>query len=123
MAATYSQPASEAPRLAIWDVMTRAMSKLVQMRPVLHPTLAVRVILTAFSSLGYVIEGGMSDKIVVKRWGLLVDEVVDVWGFLRDAYRLMAPELVEPTEAYARTAYRMVYGEDETFDEFGGAPL
>jgi hypothetical protein len=59
--------------------------------------------------------------LVVRRWGLLVDGVVDCWMFLRDAYRELAPELVAPAEAYARTAYGMVFGEEETFEAYGEA--
>jgi hypothetical protein len=33
----------------------------------------------------------------------------------------MAPELVAHAEGYAKTAYRMVFGEDETFETFGDA--
>ncbi len=39
------------------------------------------------------------------------------WVLLRDAYREMAPELVAPADQCACTAYRMLFGEDETFDE------
>jgi len=61
----------------------------------------------------------VSGRIVVREWGLMVDGVVDVWLFLRDGYRMVAPELAAPAEEYARAAYRMVYGEDETFDSYG----
>ena len=33
-------------------------------------------------------------------------------------YQAVAPELVAPAEGYARTAYRMVFGEDETFEGY-----
>ena len=120
MAATYSRPASEVPRLAIWEVMQTVLGKVLAMGQV-QPLWMVRLILPAFESLGYVIEGGMGGTIVVRQWGLLVDGVVECWMFLRDAYRQMAPELVAHAEVYAKTAYRMVFDEDETFETFGDA--
>jgi len=48
-----------------------------------------------------------------------VGGVVAAWVLLRDIYRLAAPELVVPTEGYAKAAYRMVFGEDETFESYG----
>lgn len=119
MAATYSRPASEVPRLAIWEAMQQPLMKLVAMTQQVQPARMVKLFLEALASLGYVIEGGVAGAIVVRQWGLLTDGAVDSWVFLRDLYRLAAPELVAPTEAYAMTAYRMVFGEDETFDTYG----
>lgn len=50
----------------------------------------------------------------------MMDGVVDWWVLLQDAYRMAAPELTAPAEGYARTAYRICVGEDETFDETYG---
>jgi hypothetical protein len=123
MAATYSRPAGEVPRLAIWEVMQRALMTVLGMKagqPEVPPPRLVKLFLVALGSLGYVIEGGMSGMIVVRQWGLLAEGVVECWMLLRDVYCLAAPELVLPAEGYARTAYRMVFGEDETFDETYG---
>jgi hypothetical protein len=123
MAATYSRPAGEVPRLAIWEVMQRALMTVLGMKagqPEVPPPRLVKLFLVALGSLGYVIEGGMSGMIVVRKWGLLAEGVVECWMLLRDVYCLAAPELVLPAEGYARTAYRMVFGEDETFDETYG---
>ena len=118
MAATYNRPASEVPRLAIWEAMQKPLMAVVGMKQV-QPIRMVKLFLEGFASLGYVIEGGMSGTIVVREWGLMVDGVVASWMLLRDVYRLAAPELVMPTEGYAKTAYRMVFGEDETFESYG----
>ncbi|KAK4042680.1 SET domain-containing protein [Parachaetomium inaequale] len=125
MAATYSRPASEVPRLAVWEAMQGALMTALGMRAghrqEVQPRRVVKLLLAALGSLGYVIEGGVSGTMVVRQWGLLVDGVMGCWMLLRDAYCLAAPELVVPAEGYARTAYRMVFGEDETFETYGEA--
>lgn len=118
MAATYDRPAREVPRLAIWEAMQKPLMAAVAMKQV-PPARVVKLFLSAFAALGYVIEGGMSGTIVVREWGLMVGGVVAAWMSLRDVYRLAAPELVMSAEGYAKTAYRMVFGEDETFEPYG----
>ncbi|KAJ4287868.1 hypothetical protein N0V88_007581 [Collariella sp. IMI 366227] len=107
MGETYGRPASEVPRLAVWEALQKPLMKLVQTKQ-LRAGQMVKLILMAFEALGFVIEGGASGTVVVRQWGLLMDAVVD-----------LAPELVKTAEGYARTAYRMVFGEDETFEAFG----
>ncbi|KAK3369414.1 TPR domain protein [Lasiosphaeria ovina] len=120
MAATYGAPASEVPRLAVWMAVQGALVKVLKaggpgMGPVVvRPVRMVELLLAAFAALGFVIDAGAA--LVVRRWGLLVDGVVDSWLLLRDACHFAAPELVPAAEGYAKTAYRMVFGEDETFD-------
>ncbi|KAH6855958.1 TPR domain protein [Chaetomium sp. MPI-CAGE-AT-0009] len=114
MAATYGRPASEVPRLEVWAVMQEAIGRVVRLRGV-PPARMVRLLLGALGALGFVVEGGISGMVVVREWGLVVDGVVECWMFLRDAYLILAPELVAPAEGYAKTAYRILFGEDETF--------
>ncbi len=118
LAATYTRPASEVPRLAVWAVMQNLLMAVVGLEQV-PMARKVKLLLAMLRSLGYVIEGGVGGTLKVQQWGLMMDGVVECWAFLRDAYRLTAPELVVPAEGYARTAYRMVFGEDETFDMYG----
>ncbi len=114
LAATYTRPASEVPRLAVWVAMQRLLMAVVEMEQV-PMARKVRLLLAMLESLGHVIEGGVGGTVKVLQWGLMMDGVVECWAFLRDAYRLTAPELVVPAEGYARAAYKMVFGEDETF--------
>ncbi|EAQ84255.1 hypothetical protein CHGG_10659 [Chaetomium globosum CBS 148.51] len=92
---TYARPAEEVPRLEAMGLMLRALE-----------------------ALGHVIEGGERGTVVVRKWGMMVGPVVECWMLLRDTYQETAPELVAPAEEYARTAYRIVMGEDETLDQF-----
>ncbi|KAK0717706.1 hypothetical protein B0T26DRAFT_854808 [Lasiosphaeria miniovina] len=124
MAATYGAPASDVPRLAVWMAVQSALVKMLKagglgMGPVvLRPVRMVELLLAALAALGFVIDAGAA--LVVRRWGLLATDVVDLWLLLRDAYYLAAPELVTAAEGYARTAHRIVFGEDETFESYGG---
>jgi hypothetical protein len=124
MAATYTRPASEVPRLAVWD-MQLALAQACWLHG--QPTKAVDLALGALKSLGFEIEGGdvagggTATVLVVKRWGLMVGEsVIDCWMLLRDAYRLLAPGLADVAEGYARVAYRICFGEEETFERTYG---
>jgi hypothetical protein len=120
LADTYRRPAHEVPRQAIWDLQAAFARALLLQR---QPVEAVQQLLKALVSLGYEIEGGnlprvASEALVVRRWGLMSDNVADCWLCLRDAYRTVAPDLAERAEGYARISYRIVYGEDETLEEF-----
>lgn len=131
LAATYSRPATQVPRLASWLVMQKALMKVIEVMSgdPEQPMQMIKLILGAFAALGYVIEGGMPGSnrassgggtVVVKQWGFLDDGVVSCWMYLRDVYgQVGALEYVTPAEEYAKTAYRMVFGEDETFGTYG----
>ncbi|KAH6848398.1 hypothetical protein B0I37DRAFT_342808 [Chaetomium sp. MPI-CAGE-AT-0009] len=115
---TYARPAEEVPRLEVWAVLGQVVEVVWVRRRTLTAEQAVRVLLRALKALGYVIEGGERGTVVVRKWGAMVgDGVVPCWLMLRDAYRETAPELVAPAEEYARTAYRIMFGEDETFGQ------
>lgn len=122
MAATYKQPAHEVPRLAGWDIQLALAQVFWQC---LQPTKAIELALGALASLGHDIDGGNlprkgSTTVVVRRWGLMLDGIINCWMLLRDAYRLAAPDLASPAEGYARISYRICFGEDETFDKTYG---
>ncbi|KAK4142552.1 uncharacterized protein C8A04DRAFT_29829 [Dichotomopilus funicola] len=118
---TFAQSAVEVPRrwLAnlLFDFVRMGLN-----RPI-HPKVmtthrAVQLLLWCLRSLGFVIEGGERGTLRVKRWGLLsVDgaDAMSCWLSLRRAYQETAPELVTPAEEYARMAYLIHMGEDETF--------
>ena len=116
---TYSRPAPEVPRLNLWDPLlglAMAYMKKGQLFKAINSTLK------ALESLGYIIDGGdmprASDKqIVVRKWGLMVNSLVNCWMLLSKAYELVAPELKDTALQYARISYKICVGEDETFDE------
>lgn len=55
--------------------------------------------------------------LVVKKWGLVEDEVVGGWLVLARAYRFVVPELEAAAKEYAKVCYRICVGEDESFEE------
>jgi hypothetical protein len=122
--ATYIRPTGEVPRLGVWD-MQLALAQACWQHG--QPTKAVELALGALESLGFEIDGGVVTgggtvkEVVVRKWGLMMGEgVIECWMLLRNAYRLLAPGLVATAEGYARVAYRICFGEDETFERTYG---
>ncbi|KAK3294133.1 TPR domain protein [Chaetomium fimeti] len=119
---TYARPAEEVPRFDVWGARMDLVEAVWVRRRTMAAEQAVRLMLRALGALGYVIEGGERGTVVVRKWGVMDGGVVGCWMLLRDAYRETAPELVAPAEEYARTAYRTLIGEDETFVHFRVGP-
>lgn len=123
---TYKAPPDRVPRLALWDpylLLTRIYQ--VQDRPEKVVTLSLKLL----ASLGFIIRGGQprglpaEPPLEVVEWGVVVDSVVETWLHLWMAYATVAPTLCEAAEKYAKTAYRIVVGEDDTFDESYGEQI
>lgn len=131
---TYSAPAKDVPRLELWDpylLLTRIYAS---------NNRSQNAILTAFKvlrSLGFVITHQSPDapdsSFEVLQWGLMEDRVIETWTHLWAAYGNVAPHLCKKAEEYARVAYKICIGEDDTFEEkvgkmvhetmFGGVDL
>jgi hypothetical protein len=130
LADTYSRPASEAPRLALFDAYQMLGYLYINKK---QTSKAVNALLQAFKSLGYVIKGGSlpphanrtGTSLTVERWGLVLDNLVDCWMILGDIFCREGgapPALASAARMYAKVTYRIVMGEDETFEEtYGGA--
>lgn len=119
LAATYTQPASEVPRVAMFAPYQNLAAASASSH---QPQKAAIFGLKALESWSYVIDGGESPHIsgrplIVKKWGLMNDAVVGCWMILAGAYHKVAPGLEAQAEGYARTSYRICVGEDQTFDE------
>ncbi|KAJ5610508.1 TPR domain protein [Penicillium lagena] len=122
LAETYNRPASEVPRLTLWDPYLSLCGMYSEWN---QPEKAIECGLKALESLGYVIDGGNFPQapkltLVVKRWGLMLDLLVNCWMLLALAYSQVAPELEAKAEGYAKLTYRICVGEDETFHETYG---
>ena len=115
---TYTHPAAEVPRLSLWE----GYLKLAGLYAVGgHPQKAVEFSLKVLESLGHVIEGGdlphtPGTQLTVKKWGIMVDGLVECWMLLFSGYRILAPGLQAAALEYARVCYRVCIGEDETFN-------
>ena len=51
----------------------------------------------------------------VEQWGLIKDHEVETWVLLWTAYAQVAPNLCKKADEYAKIAYNVCIGEDETF--------
>lgn len=116
---TFAQPATELPRLCLWEPALGLANIYAAER---KPRKAIEWVLKAFAALGYVIEGGSvprtsSAPLVVKKWGVMERDLVGGWVTLFRAYRLVAPDLAPAARAYAKIFYKICVGEDETFEE------
>ncbi|KAL2832560.1 TPR domain protein [Aspergillus cavernicola] len=120
LAQTYSKPATEVPCLCLWEAQL-ALASLFMRRG--QPVKAIHSAFQALRSLGFVVEGGLppfATGLVIKRWGLMVDSLVELWILLADAYSRLAPGLRAPAWEYASITYRVCVGESETFEEMYG---
>ncbi|KAL3465439.1 hypothetical protein BJX64DRAFT_297184 [Aspergillus heterothallicus] len=118
---TYRLPASEVPRLSIWEVYLN----LATMLTVHNETYkAIEFALKTLESLGYIIKGGCITRtsprdrpLLLKKWGLMFDRLVSCWMLLCRCYGALGHCASDQTERYARITYRVCVGEDETFDD------
>jgi hypothetical protein len=117
---TYTKPATEVPRLMIWDshlILARVYAAQERMMTCL---VSLDNVLT---SLGFIIAGldWSATRFRVIQWGLFVDDMVDIFLLARHAFRAIgAKEDSECAEEYAKTAYKIVVGEDTTFHDTYG---
>lgn len=113
---TYTQPAEDVPRLLLWDpqlALTRIYAS--QKKAGKRMESAVKVL----TSLGFVVVGADSSQTLftIVRWGFLVDNLVETFLHLRAAFTAMkVMKDSARAEEYARTTYKIVVGEDESFD-------
>ncbi|KAF2823717.1 hypothetical protein CC86DRAFT_354942 [Ophiobolus disseminans] len=117
---TYTRPAHEVPRILLWDpqlLMTRMYMAQNNMKRALDSVQKV------FASLGFIINGldATSTPFKVVKWGLVVDTLVEAFLHARTAFEaMMAWDDAKRAEAYARCVYKMVVGEDASFEAIYG---
>ena len=117
---THTRPASEVPRVHLWDPQL-ALANVYQNMSV--PKKSLEWISKALESLGYVLSGAdaTSASIVVKEWGLVDDYTVEALLQARRAFAVLGlKEKEAQAYEYARLAFKMVVGEDSAFDEMYG---
>jgi hypothetical protein len=113
---TYSRPADQVPRLLLWDpqlLLTRLYTAQGSMKE------AWASVQQVFIQLGFVIAGADSPSADFKilKWGLVVDHLVEAFLHARNAYQAMKEwGNAKKAEEYARTTYRVVVGEDVSFE-------
>ncbi|KFY68509.1 hypothetical protein V496_01031 [Pseudogymnoascus sp. VKM F-4515 (FW-2607)] len=118
---TYSQPPDKVPRLLVWVpqlALAQAYSTLNQTRKCI---VAAGKVLTL---LGFLITGTDSPQtpFSITRWGMLQDYLVETFVLLRNMFLITksVPNSKKADE-YARIVYKMVVGEDASFDRIWAA--
>lgn len=133
---TYSVPAVEVPRLAIWQpylFVTRRYAELNNAEKTISTALNLLAALGFVINSQLVMSNGQSSEgqsfgpdascwvtFEVTKWGLVVDHVIEVFMHIFKACQTVQPELCGAVETVARTAYLICVGEDETFWETYG---
>jgi hypothetical protein len=113
--ATYARPVDEVPRLLVFHpqlMLARMYRAQRRMEKVLEN------IGKALTSLGFVLAQDVSpssDFRIVK-WGLVFDHSVEAFVLARDAFAAyQALDSAKSADTYARTAFKVVVGEDASF--------
>ena len=115
---TYSEPANDVPRLALWQpyfLLMRIYSSRNRQDKVIETAWKVLI------SLGFTAKRQNPSSLIspfeVERWGLMEDCLIQTWVHLWTAYAHVALDLCQKAEEYAKITYRICIGEDDTFDE------
>ncbi|KAI4644684.1 uncharacterized protein J4E78_009503 [Alternaria triticimaculans] len=114
---TYTRPAEEVPRLLLWSpylLLTRIYMK----RSIYGK--ALETMGKFLQALGFTFTGldRKSSPLMITGWGHVEDRLVDVFLHARSAFeQLGLSEKSQQADKYARVVYRVVVGEDTSFDE------
>jgi hypothetical protein len=112
---TYTRPTEEVPRLLVWGPQQALAHAYAAQN---KPKETLEWIGKTLVALGFAVTGAdySQHPFVVTRWGLVVDHLVQTFLQARDAFiAIQALEKSRQAEEYARTAYKIIVGEDQTF--------
>ncbi|KAF2758999.1 hypothetical protein EJ05DRAFT_328868 [Pseudovirgaria hyperparasitica] len=113
---TYPQPTSAVPRVKIFDPQLALTRFLIQDKKYMDALVHGK---SALESLGFVVTGFEASDVEfrVVTWGHFLDHVVEAFQHVRSAFRASGAEKKAiQAEGYAKVAYRIAVGEDETYD-------
>jgi hypothetical protein len=113
---TYSSPAEEVPRLLLWDPQLLLTRIYMEQHNLTRGLESVRKTL---QTLGFIVDGldRTPAGLVVTKWGHTVDHLVEIFLHARTAFeQLRLWEKSRQAEQYARVAYRVLVGEDASFE-------
>jgi hypothetical protein len=113
--ATYKRPAIEVPRLLLWDAQL-LLVRIYNSRS--NGTKSLEWIGKILESLGFVVvDANLSaTAFAVERWGLVIDYLVEVFMHAQAAFVTLGHlENSKRAEEYARVVYKIVVGEDSSF--------
>jgi hypothetical protein len=116
---TYSTPALTVPRLSVYDIHIAIAQSYARIGWPIH---AIEFAFKALESLGFHITGGCVQgsaraEVVVQKWGIVAPVMVEIWMMLSRAYHIVEPNFEAEAKKYAKLSYKILVGEDETFEE------
>lgn len=112
---SYTQPAKDVPHLLLWD------PQLLLARLYVSQNKAGKVVESAakvLTFLGFVVVGADLSQtcFAISKWGLSTDYLVETFLHIQAAFTAMGAERDSAyAEKYAKTAYKILVGEDDTF--------
>lgn len=118
--ATYKRPAVEVPRLLLWDpqlLLVRIYNS------TSNGMKSLEWIGRILGSLGFVVVGAdlSATPFEVKKWGLMIDHLVEIFMHARAAFITLGHlEDSKRAEEYARVVYKIVVGEESSFESVHG---
>jgi len=114
---TYSRPVGEVPRLLLWDPQL-LLTRIYMRQPDL--TKGLESVARILQSLGFTVTGldRTPAAFLVTRWGHIVDHLVEAFLHARSAFeQLKLGDKAKQADQYARVVYRVVVGEDASFEK------
>lgn len=122
MTQTYKHPAATIPRLLLWEPYL-VLTQIYFAQNKTDKSLASSI--KVLTSLGFIIAGADSSlsntRFAIIKWGLMTDQLVETFLLLRTAFMIIggsgagAMEDAARAEEYAKTTYKVVVGEVESF--------
>ncbi|CAI7581905.1 unnamed protein product [Penicillium glandicola] len=120
LAKTYPRPVEQVLHLGLWEPLTLIAGVYASQGQ--HDK-AGEAVSQALAAVGFVLEGSVEGPLVVKKWGLAMDNLVVAWLILRKYFLEVAPERATQVGRYARMAYLISVGEETSFDATYGMSL
>ncbi|KAJ5396593.1 TPR domain protein [Penicillium cosmopolitanum] len=118
--ATYEEIDVYLPRLSVFEIKY-ALTRIFDVGGL--PYAAAGLAVECFMNLGYSLTGAItmenqvvSGPLAIEKWGMLDYRLVKCWLILARSYRIMAPHLEHAAKDYAMLFYKMVVGEDHSFN-------
>jgi hypothetical protein len=117
---TYTSPAEDVPRLLLFDAQFALAFNYTQQN---KTGKGLQWFHKGFTSLGFIVAGVdvSPTHFEVLKWGLVIDAMIEVFLHIRGVFMGLGM-VVDSGRAdeYARTVYRMVIGEDTSFEKTHG---
>jgi hypothetical protein len=113
--ATYVRPAAEVPRLLLWDAQLMLVRIYISRNNVVK---SLEWISKVLSTLGFAVVGvnPSGTSFEIKRWGMVIDHLAEIFLHARTAFDAAgSPGDSRRAEEYARVAYKIVVGENSSF--------